>query len=235
MKYLLVIVVLIAISTVVTLYSILPVGSDNSSSVSSTSRTPLETSTGYHQQGEYERQAASRTRHILVQEAQQVGIDKEESFRRSLKEYYEQSLVKVLTERKLAEMVVEVGEEDIDHYLACSGKIFTFTRFPVEKGKRIEHNGHQNTVRFDDLSITLRLLIAGLNPGESAKQFETGTEISEIRLDAIEIQDGIEPILYDRDRIREQLENHQRSIGIDHWINTLRKNSVAGQEEASKE
>lgn len=235
MKYLLVIVVFVAISTVVTLYSILPVGSNNSSPVTTSSQSSAQQNAGYHQQGEYGRQTASLTRRVLVQEAQRVGIDKEESFRRSLKEYYEQSLVKVLTDRQLSEMVVEVSEADVDHYLACSGKIFTFTRFSVENGKTIEQNGHQNTVRFDDLSVTLRLLVAGLGPGERAKQFETGTEISVIRLDAIEIPAGIEAIPYDRGRIHEQLENHQRSLGIDRWINALRKTSAAGREEAQNE
>ncbi len=235
MKYLLVIVVLVAISTGVALYSILPIGSNNFSPATTTSSSSAKQDTGYRQQGEYGRQTASLTRRILVQEAQRIGIDKEESFRRSLKAYYEQSLVKVLTDRKLSETVVEVSEADVDHYLGCSGKIFTFTRFPVEKGKLIEQNGHQNTVRFDDLSVTLRLLVASLEPGEQAKQFETGTEISVIRLDAIEIPAGREAIPYDRDRIREQLENHQRSMGIDRWISALRKTSAVGREEAQNE
>jgi len=54
-------------------------------------------------------------------------------------------------------------------------------------------------------------------------------------LDAIEIPAGIKAIPYDRGRIREQLENHQRSLGIDHWINALRKTSAAGREEAQNE
>jgi hypothetical protein len=40
-------------------------------------------------------------RELLIQEAQRTGIDKEENFRRSLQGFYEQSLVKVLMDRKL--------------------------------------------------------------------------------------------------------------------------------------
>lgn len=218
MKYLLTIFALVALSSMVTLYYLWPgtpreVGGDNT--------PPLASS--YHQPGEHARLAASVTRQILVQEAQRIGIDKENSFRKSLKEYYEQSLIKVLTDRKLAEMKVSVSEEDVDRYFSRFGHIYTFTRFPIEDGEIKENSGYQSTVLFDELSVTLRLLIADLNPGESAKQFETGTEISMIRLDKIEVADVPAVVKKDRNRVREQLENHQRSLEIDRWINGLQK------------
>lgn len=218
MKYLLTILALVAISSMVTLYYLWPDtppevnGDDNALHASS-----------YHQPGQQAREAASVTRQILVQEAQRVGIDKENSFRKSLKEYYEQSLVKVLTDRKLAEMKVSVSEDDVDRYLSRFGHVFTFTRFSIEGGTVQEDSGFQSTVLFGELSVTLRLLIADLNPGESAKQFETGTEINLIRLDKIELADAPAVVKSDRSRVREQLENHQRSLQIDRWINGLQK------------
>ncbi len=216
MKYLLTIFALVAMSSVITLYYLWP---DTAREVSGDD-SPSQGSS-YHQPGEEARAAASVTRQILVQEAQRVGIDKEDSFRKSLKEYYEQSLIKVLTDRKLSEMEVSVSEEDVDRYLSRFGHIFTFTRFPIEAGKVQEDSGYQSTVLFDELSVTLRLLVADLNPGDSAKQFETGTEISEIRLDKIESADVPAMVKADRKRVREQLENHQRSLEIDRWINGL--------------
>ena len=217
MKYLLTILALVAMSSLLTLYYLWP-------------DTPVETSdptpppaSSYHQPGADARLAASVTRQILVQEAQRIGIDKEDSFRKSLKEYYEQSLVRVLTDRKLDEIKVTITEEDIDRYLSRFGHIYTFTRFPVENGKVQEDSGHQSTVLFDELSVTLRLLIADLNPGDSAKQFETGTETSQIRIDKIVAADIPETKQVDRNRVREQLENYQRSFEIDRWINALQK------------
>ncbi|RUM41566.1 MAG: hypothetical protein DSY80_08585 [Desulfocapsa sp.] len=218
MKYLLTIFALVVMSSMLTLYYLWP-----DTSVEQTVAIPPKASS-YHQPGADARLAASVTRQILVQEAQRIGIDKEDSFRKSLKEYYEQSLVRVLTDRKLAELEVTVTEEDIDRYLSRFGKIYTFTRIPVEGGKVQEENGHQSTVLFDELSVTLRLLIAELKPGESAKQFETGTEISVIRLDKIVPADVVpETGKVDRIRVREQLENYQRSLEIDRWINALQK------------
>lgn len=223
MKYLFAILALVVVSSALTLYSLWPTDPTPPSrelwQKSSHSGDPDD-----HQLIDYSRATALLTRQTLVREAQRLGIDKEESFRRSLKEYYEQSLVKVLTDRKLAEVEVAVSEEDIDRYLASSGKTFVFTRFQVENGKIREQKGHQKTVLFDDLSASLRSLIADLQPGESAKRFATGTELCLIRLDKIEATKEIEVIQYDRDRVREQLENYQRSLAIDRWINELRKN-----------
>ncbi len=231
MKYLFVIVALIVISTIITLYAILPKDSQAPTSVKSHGLIS-EQSAGYHQEKGYERNAAHLTKRVLVQEAQRIGIDKEESFRSSLKDYYEQSLIKVLTERKLAEVQVVIDENDIDLYIACSGKIFTFTRFPVKEGKIIKERGHQNMVLFDDLSVSLRLIIASLHPGESAKQVETGTETSVIRLDAIKTPDRMQPIHYERAVIYEQLQNHQQSLMIESWIHALRKTSATERDEA---
>ena len=218
MKYLLTIFALVAMSSMLTLYYLWP---DTPNEDIGDSR-PAQASS-YHQASEQARLAASITRKILVQEAQRIGIDKEDSFRRSLKDYYEQSLVKVLTDRKLVELKVSVSEKDIDRYLSKFGYIFTFTRFPVEDGKVKEDSGYQSTVLFDELSATLRLLLTEFSPDESAKQFETGTEISVIRLDKIESAAVPVAMKPDRNRVREQLENHQRSLAIDRWINGLQK------------
>ena len=218
MKYLLTILALVILSSTITLYYLLPKDSPKTDPARQSSE-----GSSYHQSHEHDRLVTSTTRQALVREAQRLGIDKEDSFRRALKEYYEQSLVKVLTDRKLADIKVSVSEEDIDNYLSRFNQIVTFTRFPIEDGKVIEGGGFQSTVLFDELSSTLRLLLANLAPGEKAKQFETGTEISVIQLDKIEPAKIQKKTEVDRERVREQLENYQRSLEIDRWIHSLQK------------
>lgn len=227
MKYLLTILALVILSSAITLYYLLP---KNAAKLSPTNQ-PTQSSS-YHQSHQHDRLVASATRQALVQEAQRIGIDKEDSFRRALKDYYEQSLVKVLTDRKLAEIKVSVSEENIEKYLSCFGNIITFTRFPIENGVVLEEGGFQSTVLFDELSSTLRLLLADLDPGEMAKQFDTGTETSVIRLDKIESAEIQNVIEVDRERVREQLEDYKRSLEIDRWINQLQKEhgAVTNQE-----
>ena len=41
------------------------------------------------------------TKELLIQESQREGIDREESFRRSIQNYYEQSLIKLLMDEEM--------------------------------------------------------------------------------------------------------------------------------------
>ncbi len=223
MKYMFTIFGLVLMTSLLTLYYLWP--DSGGASKPSTEQNGQESPASYHLIGQKAREAASLNRQILVQEAQRIGIDKEESFRKSLKEYYEQSLVRVLMDRKLAETSVTVSEEDIDSYLGKFGSIFTFTRFPVINGKIQQESGNQSTVLFDELSSTLQLLLAGLELGESASQYETGTEISVIRLDAVRPSSVVVATDLDRNQIREQLANYKRSQQIDLWIHMLRESS----------
>ena len=95
----------------------------------------------------------------------------------------------------------------------------------MENGELLEEQSRKNSVLFDDLSESLRLVLSNLQPGERIVQFETGTEVGVIRLDEMEKANGFEPVIYERKRVRELLSNYQKSLEIDHWINSLRKKS----------
>ncbi|MBU1234514.1 MAG: SurA N-terminal domain-containing protein [Proteobacteria bacterium] len=234
MKYLFTIFVLVALSSAVTLYYLWPSDPVSSQDVAlrvnghPMSRKQIDDQSreqGYHGETLEEQMDSLVTRQLLLQEAQRLGIDKEEGFRKALKLYYEQSLIKVLTDRKMATLTIDVSEEDIDRYLSCSGKRYTFTQTPIERGNLPEAQSRQNTVLFDDLSEPMRFLLSSLQPGESASQFDTGTEVSTIRLDKVEEATGQKPVAYDRSRVRELIGNSQRSREIDSWIHSLRKNA----------
>ncbi len=234
MKYLITVFVLVALSSVVTLYYLWPadplLSQDvalrvNGHPMSQKQVDDQSRERGYHGETSEDQIDSLVTRQLLIQEAQRLGIDKEESFRKALKIYYEQSLIKVLTDRKMATLTIDVTEEDIDRYLACSGKIFTFTQIPIERGTVLETQGRQNAVLFDDLSEPMRFLLSCLEPGESVGQFDTGTEVSTLRLDKVESAEELKSVAYDRIRVRELIGNYQRSREIDSWIHSLRKNA----------
>ncbi len=245
MKYLFVILALVILSSAVTLYYIQPEDlsktqdvavSINGHQVSRKQVVDQGLRQGYHS-GNSEAISINSlvTRQLLLDEAQRLGIDREDEFRKALKDYYEQSLIKVLTDRKLKSVKVTVTDADVDRYLACSGQMMTFTRIPVEGGKVLLDQGRQNSVLFDDLSEPLRIVLASLKPGEKITQFDTGTEVGVILLDKMEKAEGFDPVKYDRDRVRELLSNYQKSLEIDKWINGLRKNaSVVVFEEDEK-
>ncbi len=235
MKYLFVILALVIMSSAVTFYYLKPKDLLESRDVAVTvnghqlSRKQVNDQglrQGYHSGESVESSINSLvTKQLLLDEAQRMGIDREDEFRRALKDYYEQSLIKVLTDRKLNSVKVTVTSEDVDRYLNCSGQMLTFTRIPIEEGKVLEEQSRQNSVLFDDLSESLRLVLASLEPGEKITQFETGTEIGIIVLDKMEKAKGFDPVEYDRERVRELLSDYKKSLEIDRWINSLRKNA----------
>lgn len=174
MKYLVTIFVLVALSSAVTLYFLWPSEPVSSQDVAlrvnghPMSQKQIDEQSreqGYHGGTPQDQIDSLVTRQLLIQEAQRLGIDKEEGFRKALKLYYEQSLIKVLTDRKMATLTIDVSEEDIDRYLSCSGKKYTFTQTPVERGNKLETQGTQKTVLFDDLSESMRFLLSSLKPG----------------------------------------------------------------------
>ncbi len=230
MKYLIVIFFLMGISSVIVLYffrSEDPIKVNdvalqvNGQFTTEKQIEALIKTHGYHGEGRSGQMDALVTRQLMIQEAVRLGIDKEEAFRMALKLYYEQSLIKVLTDRQLAQAKVDITASDIDRYLAGSGKKYTFTETPIESGRLITAKGVQHTVIFDDLSESLRLLLSSIKPGESVSKFDTGTEISHIRLDKVEESENVKPVIYDRERLAVMLNNYYRSREVDRWIRAL--------------
>jgi len=244
MKYLLIILAVVVCSSAVTLYNLWPSEPMPSQDVALRVNGHQFTydniedqhnRKGYHTASREKEIDSLVTRQLLIQEAQRLGLDRNNDFRKALKDYYEQSLIKVLTDRKLASVEAGVTEEDIDRYLASSGKIFTFTRIQMEQGISGEEQSQQHSVLFDDLSESLRLILTTLQPGEQIGQFETGTEVSVIRLDNIELAKGFQAVAYDRKKVREHLGNYRRSLEIGRWIDGLReKASIVVNDEAKK-
>ena len=61
---------------------------------------------------------------LLVQEAISMDMDKQDSFRRSVTNFYEQSLIKSLLDRKLNSLVVDVSNAEIEKYEFYMRKTF---------------------------------------------------------------------------------------------------------------
>ncbi len=243
MKYLMIILSIVVCSSMVSLFYLLPSNSSpaadvalhvNGHPITNKNIDEQGRTQGYHSVNREGDIDSLVTKQLLIDEAQRLGLDKREDFRMALKNYYEQTLVAVLTDYKLASLEVKIGEQDIERYLAGSGKHFIFTQIPLGKGgEPLEEQGRQNRVLFDDLSESLRLLLTTIQPGEEVRQFETGTEVSIIRLDKVEAIGTFAPIQYDRDRVRELLQNYRESLEMGRWIKNLREKSsisVSGEE-----
>lgn len=113
---------------------------------------------------------------LLIQEAIKRDINKDEPFRASVEDFYEQSLIKILMDRKFKEFNPDVSDNEIQKYLALTNMEIVISKTIYEKkediGKIISKNVKIIESDFLDLSESLQFIIFTLNVGESSKGFE---------------------------------------------------------------
>lgn len=238
MKYLYIILAIIGLATVITVASLLPEKrtalkdialSINGHDISRESVASEGKKHGYHSDQQPELFDTLITRELLIQEAERQEINKEESFRQSLKNYYESSLVKTLLDRQNSRLQVEVSEADIDTYLAFLGKQVTFTRLekiPASAAEAATAQGITNTAQFSDLATPVRFLLASLQPGQHGVKFDTGNEKYALRLDGVVPSPNQAGKTVDRQRVREMLEEYQKEQQMNRWLAELREKAT---------
>ncbi|MEN8190185.1 MAG: hypothetical protein ABFS19_10090 [Thermodesulfobacteriota bacterium] len=172
-------------------------------------------------------------RELLIQEAQRQGIDTEESFRQALKNYYEQSLVKILTDRQYESLTVKVDPARIDRYLSRYGKQFVFTVINGNQ-KDVDSESSQE-ILFDELPTPLAILLFDKEPGQIVQWQDTGNSMDKIRLERIEELDGSSSTLPSRESVQLLLAEDQKEQMISGWIQELSTNaSIIIYEEGEK-
>lgn len=179
---------------------------------------------GYHSDNTSELIDTAISRELLIQEAQKQEIDKETAFRGSLKNYYENSLIKILLDRKNETLQIEVTEKDIDRYISFLNTTVSFTRLdqiPDSDQDALSAVGLSTTSVFDDLAVPVKLLLSSLSPGSFSIIFDTGNERYAIRLDKIGPGKGDRPTP-DRQKIRRILSDSKREQSINEWYTELR-------------
>lgn len=237
MKYLLTILSIVCVITALSLFMLWPkkqpVEQDvavtiNGHNLAKATVADEEHKSGYHQDSTKDLMDSAITRELLLQEAQRQAIDKEPSFRASLKSFYEQSLIKVLLDRQYQKTEVQVTDDEINMFLACFGKRVIFSRLTIADTSPqniTTKQGQQTSAIFDDLAASVQVLIANLKPGEFAVKYDTGTDQYAIRLDSIVDASTATTALPDRETVRQLMTEHKREQQINIWLNNLRKSA----------
>lgn len=170
------------------------------------------------------------TKELLIQESQKEGIDKEEPFRRSIQSFYEQSLIKLLIDRKLASLNITPGDDEINASLAAFQKRYKITFFsfdsPEQAKKSTYSNGETRTVSLDDLSGDIRNRVLGLKTGQMTEPVQTGDTYTVIRLDRVAIDSARLPSDRDKEKIRMMLTEEKKEKMMNDWIAALRKEAT---------
>ena len=169
------------------------------------------------------------TKELLIQESQKEGIDKEESFRRSIQNFYEQSLIKLLMDRKFASLQISVSESDVDKYVSLSKGRLSLTVFSFdnedEARKAGAGNGENKKVYLEDLSEILRSSLVPLREGEMTEPVRNGDKFIKIRLDRVEMIPTRAAPAVDREMIKKMLADAKKEKMINDWIAEVKKKS----------
>lgn len=167
------------------------------------------------------------TKELLIQESKKEGIDKEEPFRRSIQNFYEQSLIKLLMDRKCACLNITVTDDELNRYIASLGEKMHLTIFGFDSADEARkgdyRDGEKKSVYFTDLSTAMRNSVMSLKEGELTGPAKTDGKYIVIRLDKIENIPARAPSIRERDDIRKMLLEERKEQILSDWIADLRK------------
>lgn len=167
------------------------------------------------------------TRELLIQEAQREGIDKEESFRRSIQNFYEQSLIKLLMDKKFSSLKVSVSDTEIDRYISLLGSKLHVTVYTSDTSRNAQQGKYMSiqakNINFDDLSGDIRARIIMLREGEKTGLVREDGKFVVMRLDKVEYSHRTAPSEKEKENIRNILINEKKERMISDWVAGLRE------------
>lgn len=169
------------------------------------------------------------TRELLIQEAQRQRLDQEETFRRSIQNFYEQSLIRLLTDRKMREMKAGVTDAEIAAYerlLPAALDLVRLSAVSAEAAAAGNFTGEERlTLPFADLAETVQLALLDLSPGMTSKPLADGKAFTVYRFEAMAPETGAAVPLPPREEIRARLEKARLGAAMDQWLQELRRSA----------
>lgn len=167
------------------------------------------------------------TKELLIQESQKESIDKEESFRRSIQNFYEQSLMKLLMDRKFSSLNITVSDDELNRYIMLLNSKLHLTVFnfdTLEEAKQGKYRDSEKKIVFlDDLSKDIKPGIILIEEGRTTDPIKSEEKYITIRLDKIETFLFKTPSDTEKESIKSILISEKKEKAIDDWIADLRK------------
>ncbi len=164
---------------------------------------------------------------LLIQEAKRLGIDREDPFRKSIQNFYEQSLIKILLERKFSGLEPEVTDDDVRAYAFLTGKRISLELRTAGRPEDLENRKtekKEEEVDFIDLSRHLQVLLLDMKPGDERGPLFLGGEYLLVKVKAI-TDNPSPPEPPEEELIRRIIRQSKKELTIAEWIGKLRKSA----------
>lgn len=170
---------------------------------------------------------------LMIQEAIRMDIHKEESFRESVENFYEQSLIKILLDRKLDSLTVDVTEDEIEKYRKWTAYKLFLTKFiyPGMKDALEKTNGtaQKITAAFTALPDDLKFTVLSLGKGAVSQPKHMGMQgIVVYRLDdkkKILNTDAHQQEAFDARQIERFLKDMKKEQLLGEWTRNIRQSA----------
>ena len=163
------------------------------------------------------------TKEVLIHEAMERKIDQEDAFRQSIKNFYEQSLIKTLLDRQQEKLPRTPTEADISAYLNLQNKMVKISLKPVNTSSQ----GNSEVCRtetieslFQNLASSLRMNLLHLHEGDVSEKIDFMGCSYTIRLDAVSktAQNGPPE---NHEKVAALIEDFNREQLLRKWISDL--------------
>lgn len=169
---------------------------------------------------------------LLIQEAIAQNINKEEAFRHAVQDFYEQSLIKTLLDRKQESLVVDVATDEVARFESLMNQKLVISKIKVKGG-----NGKSNmslevlttmTFPFRDLSDNLQFIMLGISKGESSEPRKSGDGLVAYRLDdVLPVKEGEKLAAEELDvkRISLLIRDKKKERLLEDWLTGIREDA----------
>lgn len=169
-------------------------------------------------------------RELLIQEAIASGIADEEQFKQLIQDFFEQSLMKTLLDRKQLENKITISAEDLSLFRKARQSHYqlTLVRYATYQQAQQDNNGQQQALNDDFVNLpeAVQSRLLPLRPGVLSPAFADGAEFVRLRIEKIEpltlIQGAIEP----DEELRQQLQYMLQQQQLGEWIQQIRLKAV---------
>lgn len=168
------------------------------------------------------------TRELLIQEAKRRNIDQEESFRKTLKSFYEQSLIKILIDQESKAFTYTPSSEEISTYQDLLNKKVDISLVPVSETESTATQSHKGKkeelhVIFTELTPPLQMAVLSLQLGKKTRQLSYADGKYSLEINSISDEKQTPTISISEDEAKKAITSFRRDEYLKQWLEELEK------------
>jgi hypothetical protein len=162
-------------------------------------------------------------RELLIQEARKIGLDQDEDFRSSIQNFYEQSLAKILFERKADTFTYNPSQQEIARFLELQDYQVEIALWAISDQGACEEKKYATAFR--DLAASMQVAVLPLAVGAESAPFLLDEQEYILRLDSLIKRPGADDADISPEQARQIIALDHQEQSVANWLHGLRKHA----------